>query len=104
MSKDDITLTPAGSVGDKPAIAGKPIYLVIVEEGLKVKSLAYYLCQKLDKEENYVEFRGQPCNLTLDKITTADPQTLFDATKTQELTYPWLRIFQIRNLSFKSTK
>lgn len=103
MAKEDVVLTPAGSVGEVRQ-AGKPIYLVIVEEGLKTKSLAYYLCQKLDKQESYVEFRGILFTGNTALLETTDPQTLFDPTKSQELTFPWQRVVQIKNLSFKATK
>jgi len=103
MSKEDITLTPAGSVGDIKT-AGKPIYLVIVEEGLKTKTLAYYLCQKLDKQENCVEFRGLLFTGASNLLDTSDPQSLFNPAKVQELTFPWHRVVQIKNLSFKATK
>lgn len=103
MTKEDVVLTPAGSVSDiKPSnsVTTKPIYLVLIEEGTK-RSLRSYLALKVEKQDSYVEFKGHVYDGPVEGL---DPHSLFNLSKTEEIIIPWSRVVQIKNLSFKSLK
>lgn len=104
MTKEDVVLTTTGSVGDlKPSnnLNSKPIFLVIIEEGAKNRSLTSYLAMKIEKHDPYVEFKGHVYD---GQLVGIDPHSVFDLSKTEEITVPWCRVAQIKNLSYKSLK
>lgn len=86
---------------ERPVDRKAAVYLLIIEEGSDAK-ISYYLCTRCEKLASHVEVIAQPWELSLDKLMkNKDIHLLLDKSKQTEMFVPWVRIRNIRNLTYR---
>lgn len=100
----DISLTPKGSGAlDLKPFTGKPVYLVTLSSIGKSKP-EMYLTHKVDKSTNHVEFIGAKFSGSRDELSGTDLVSILSSLTKEDLVFPWSRILEVKNLSYKEKK
>lgn len=99
MSESDIAVSvrASGALAAKP-IDNKPVYLVVVEQGLRTKELTHFVTSKVDKQAQFVEFIG----VQFSPKNADEAAQALETGRKQQTCFPWHRVHEIRNLSYKT--
>jgi hypothetical protein len=90
-----------GDLSDVKPTKQLPVYLITFERGLKTKTLAYFVCNKVDKFATHLEFIGVEIKEPDILKTTTDYQSMIVRSQLQEICVPWHRSHEIKTLTFK---
>lgn len=106
MSKEDISVSALSTVRGPTTVRG-PLYLLTVESsGTTVsKRPDSYLCIKIDKFNGHIDVVAQKLKTPGDLSNTADElYGLLDNSQLSEMSFSWIRVLSIKNLTYKKVK
>jgi hypothetical protein len=102
---NDITISATNSI-TKNTAATKPVYLVIMEEAGKTKSVSkcFITLDRPDTEVSFVKMKGFYVDGGEEDVTNNYQELLTSINREAiiELMVPWVRIHKIKSLVFKA--